>query len=361
MDLIDHQNVLLPIGISFYTFHSISYLIDVYYNRAEPQKNILNMALYITLFTQLVAGPIIRYSVFAPQLFERKTDWDKFAKGVERFIIGLGKKVLIANTLARIADAGFSQDTEHMNIYLSWASSIAYTFQIYFDFSGYSDMAIGLSKMFGFDFPENFNFPYLAKSIKEFWTRWHISLSSFFKDYVYIPLGGNKVGIKRTYINLLVVFILTGFWHGANFTFLLWGLMHGFFIVIERIGFEKILSKLPSFLRIFYAFFIVMLAWIAFKSNNIAEAKLFYQSLFVSTNSANINIVASYFSTDMIVFSVLAIVFSFVDFRKLPMPKGLILQNVFGRTKTIWLLAVFAFSLIYLISSTFNPFIYYQF
>jgi alginate O-acetyltransferase complex protein AlgI len=282
---VSSPGLILPIGISFYTFHSISYIIDVYTKKSPAQRNIFNMALYIVLFTQLIAGPIIRYNVFSPQLFGRNINFEKFANGVERFIVGLGKKVLIANTIGRIADAAFSQNISEMDAILSWTGILCYTFQIYFDFSGYSDMAIGLSKIFGFEFPENFNKPYTSISIRDFWRRWHISLSSFFRDYLYIPLGGNQKGKRRTYINLIIVFFLTGLWHGANYTFIAWGLIHGGFLLLERGGLERTLQKIPVFLQRLYAFLIVVLAWVPFRSDNISYSSHFLEEsvLFLGT------------------------------------------------------------------------------
>ncbi len=354
------NNIVLPIGISFYTFHSISYLMDIYHKKSHAQKNILYMALYIVFFPQLVAGPIIRYNTFAPQLFDRKANLYQFCLGIERFIIGLGKKVLIANTLARIADESFNQDPNSMSTVLSWIGAVCYTFQIYFDFSGYSDMAIGLSKMFGFEFPENFNLPYIADSIKDFWKRWHISLSSFFRDYVYIPLGGNKKGNKRTYLNLIIVFLLTGFWHGANYTFIIWGMIHGFFLLIERIGFDKILLKMPLFLRRLYTFIIVLLAWIPFRSDTITQAYNYYRSLLYNNSNIKLHLVASYFTTDFIIMLFVAIIsafklFGFVKF------KNIVGSNTSQVINACFLLFILFFSVIYIMSGTYNPFIYYQF
>jgi alginate O-acetyltransferase complex protein AlgI len=354
---------ILPIGISFYTFHSISYLVDVYYKKVPAQTNVFSMALYIVLFTQLVAGPIVRYSVFAPQLTARKINSLLFIEGIERFIIGLGKKVIIANTLARFADAAFTQDTSNMSTLLCWMGAIAYTFQIYFDFSGYSDMAIGLSKLFGFNFPENFNLPYIASSIKDFWKRWHISLSSFFRDYLYIPLGGNKKGNARTYFNLILVFLLTGFWHGANYTFIIWGVIHGFFLLLERLGFEKILLKLPQFISSSYTFLIVVLAWIPFRADNMGFAWDYYKNLFPNTHDLKLNYIGSFFTTDLIVVSILAILLAFNIHTLLhqliqKLDKEM---RIMYPMKAAYLIAILFLCAMYLISGTYNPFIYYQF
>ncbi|MGZ3941962.1 MAG: MBOAT family O-acyltransferase, partial [Bacteroidia bacterium] len=357
------SHIVLPIGISFYSFHSISYLIDVFHKKSDAQKNIFDMALYIVLFSQLVAGPIIRYNVFAPQLLQRRSSMLQFSVGVERFITGLGKKVLIANTLARLADESFSQNLGSMSTLLSWLGALCYTFQIYFDFSGYSDMAIGLSKMFGFEFPENFNLPYIASSIQDFWKRWHISLSSFFRDYLYIPLGGNKKGKVRTYINMVIVFLLTGFWHGANYTFILWGLLHGTFLLIERTGFKDFLERIPMFLRRSYTFIIVLLLWIPFRSDNIKYSMSFFRSLLPNGNDLKLDLVGSYFTTDFIIALSVAFILAFnlhsligkLLARLIPAP------GIGGIISTFFLFSVLFFSAVYLIAGTYNPFIYYQF
>ncbi|MGL4981751.1 MAG: MBOAT family O-acyltransferase, partial [Treponemataceae bacterium] len=228
------KELIMPIGISFYTFQAISYLIDIYRKPALVQKNLFNLGLYITFFPQLIAGPIVRYHDINNQILLRKSSLNDFVYGVERFIIGLGKKVLLANTFAVVADGIYNLPFEQYDAYYAWIAIIAYSLQIFYDFSGYSDMAIGLGKMFGFTFLENFNYPYMAQSITDFWRRWHISLSSWFKDYVYIPLGGNRKGKFRTSINLYVVFLLTGIWHGAAFSFIVWGLGHGTLLFLEK-------------------------------------------------------------------------------------------------------------------------------
>jgi alginate O-acetyltransferase complex protein AlgI len=323
------------------------------------------MALYIVLFTQLIAGPIIRYNVFSPQLHSRVINLEKIVIGIERFIIGLGKKVLIANTLGRIADDAFSQDVLHMDPLLSLLGIICYTFQIYFDFSGYSDMAIGLSRMIGFNFPENFNFPYTATSIKDFWQRWHISLSTFFRDYLYISLGGNRKGKIRTLINLLIVFFLTGLWHGANYTFIVWGLLHGCFLLVERTGFDNILKKLPVILQKCYAFIIVMLIWIPFRANTSTYAWHYFTGLF--HNNGNYKLIESYFTTDTIVALAIAVLSSFGILKGIyffivqKVQTSTLLLNLDQTLKYAFLLAILFLSSIYLVSLTYNPFIYYQF
>jgi alginate O-acetyltransferase complex protein AlgI len=273
----------LPLGISFYTFHGLTYNIDIYYRRARPQT-LFNVALYKMFFPQLIAGPIVRYNIVAEALSNRGVSVEGFALGVQRFIVGLAKKVLIANTLAVPADMIFATPAEDLTTPLAWLGIICYTLQIYYDFSGYSDMAIGLAKMFGFPFPENFNFPYAARSIRDFWRRWHMTLSGFFRDYVYIPLGGNRHGPLRTYLNLILIFFLTGLWHGASWNFVIWGLMHGAFLILERSGFERILERLPAAVGTAYTLTVVIIAWVFFRAPDIPHALSF---LTVMGGSAN--------------------------------------------------------------------------
>ena len=261
----------LPIGISFFTFQAMSYVIDVYRHKVEPQRKLLNVALYISFFPQLIAGPIVRYREINDQIEQRSVSMDDFAQGARRFIYGLGKKVLIANVMAEGADALFALEVGNVTGGMAWLAAILYTFQIYYDFSGYSDMAIGLGRMFGFRFSENFNYPYISRSIREFWRRWHISLSTWFKEYVYIPLGGNRRGTARTYLNLLIVFALTGIWHGAGVTFLLWGLYHGALSIVERLGLDKLLKKLGPFAFV-YAFVAAVFGWVLFRVEDVGTA-----------------------------------------------------------------------------------------
>jgi alginate O-acetyltransferase complex protein AlgI len=264
--------IALPIGISFFTFHAISYVVDVYRQDAAAQKRPVEAALYLLVFPQLVAGPIVRYRQIAAQLSERVRTTEDFAYGVRRFLIGLAKKMLIANTLARPADQIFAMPAAELTAAHAWTGIACYTLQIYFDFSGYSDMAIGLGRMFGFRFPENFNYPYIASSIQDFWRRWHMSLSAWFRDYVYIPLGGNRTSTGRLYFNLLLVFFLCGLWHGAAWTFVVWGLYHGAFLVIERVGLATPLNALPRPIRHAYAVLVVMIGWVFFRADTLAGA-----------------------------------------------------------------------------------------
>ena len=264
--------ILLPIGISFFTFHAISYVVDVYRQDASAQKRPVKAALYLLVFPQLIAGPIVRYRQIADQLSSRVTSLDDFAYGVRRFIIGLSKKMLIANTLAAPADQIFAMPAAELTALHAWTAVVCYTLQIYFDFSGYSDMAIGLGRMFGFRFPENFNYPYTATSIQDFWRRWHMSLSAWFRDYVYIPLGGNRTSTARMYFNLVLVFFLCGLWHGASWTFAVWGLYHGVFLVLERVGLAACVGVMPKPLRHAYAVLVVMVGWVFFRADTLSRA-----------------------------------------------------------------------------------------
>lgn len=275
--------VHLPLGISFFTFHSLSYVIDIYRREVRALKNPVDFALYITFFPQAIAGPIVRYHDVARQLVERVVTRDGFANGVRRFILGLGKKMLIANIVAVPADAIFGLPANQLTPGLAWLGVVCYTLQIYFDFSGYSDMAIGLARMFGFQFLENFNYPYVAQSITDFWRRWHISLSSWYRDYLYIPLGGNRLGSLRTYVNLVTVFFLCGLWHGASWTFIFWGLFHGVFLVIERMGLGKVLGAVWAPLRHIYTLLVVMVGWVFFRAATLPQALTFVHALLGQT------------------------------------------------------------------------------
>jgi alginate O-acetyltransferase complex protein AlgI len=273
---VDHALALdpvpLPIGISFFTFHALSYVVDVYRKTVTPQKNFLDMGLYIALFPQLVAGPIVRYHDISPQLKNRTVNVEDFAIGVERFVFGLGKKVLLANPMGAMADQIFSLQIVELSSPAAWLGILCYSLQIYFDFSGYSDMAIGLARMFGFHLLENFNYPYISCSIREFWRRWHISLSNWFRDYLYIPLGGNRKGSFRTGLNLVTVFFLCGFWHGASWNFIIWGLIYGFFLVLERGRLGKKLGLMPVMVQRLYTLLVVVNAWVFFRAETLEHA-----------------------------------------------------------------------------------------
>ncbi|XCN75003.1 MAG: MBOAT family protein [Candidatus Electrothrix aestuarii] len=274
------NEVHLPIGISFFTFQAMSYLIDLYRQEYKAQKNPLYLGLYISLFPQLIAGPIVRYRDIAEHIKKRTVSLHDFACGAERFIFGLGKKVLIANPMGQMADHIFGMQAAQLSTGTAWLGVICYTLQIYFDFSGYSEMAIGLGRMFGFHFLENFNYPYISRSIREFWRRWHISLSTWFRDYLYIPLGGNRHGNKRTSLNLLIVFLLCGLWHGASWNFILWGLMYGFFLVVERGKWGRILAGIHPLGQHCYTLLVVINGWVFFRLEQLAEAGSYFSVMY---------------------------------------------------------------------------------
>jgi alginate O-acetyltransferase complex protein AlgI len=276
---IPNPGVALPIGISFFTFQALSYLIDVYRRAVPAERNLVNLALYISMFPQLIAGPIVRYEQVAARIRQRQVTMPGFASGVERFVIGLAKKMLLANPAGAVADAAFAAPPDGLTAGFAWLGLAGYTVQIYFDFSGYSDMAIGLGRMFGFDYPENFRYPYCARSLREFWRRWHISLSTWFRDYLYLPLGGNRRGEARTWWNLFVVFTLCGLWHGANWNFLLWGWWHGGFLIAERAGLGRLLDRLPAPLQHAYTLVVVMVGWALFRADTPGRAVAYLQAM----------------------------------------------------------------------------------
>jgi alginate O-acetyltransferase complex protein AlgI len=299
----------LPIGISFYTFHAISYLVDTYRGRVRPQKSLLDFALYVSLFPQLVAGPIVRYHDISGQIAERRTTLEAFAGGARRFAIGLGKKVLVANTLAVSVDALFALPESELTASLAWLAAGLYTLQIYFDFSAYSDMAIGLGHLFGFRLPENFDYPYVSRSVTEFWRRWHMSLSSWFRDYLYVPLGGNRRGPLRTRLNLVLVFFLCGLWHGASVNFVVWGLYHGTWLMLERGRFGRALARAPRPLAHLYALLVVVVGWVPFRAKTMSAALVHLHAMLgMGATTALLHTPASYLHTDVrlaIVFGVL--------------------------------------------------------
>ena len=302
------NNILLdlPIGISFYTFQIISYIVDLYKGKVKVQKNIISLALYISLFPQLIAGPIVRYETVCNELDNRKETLKDCSYGLKSFIIGLSKKVLISNQMAVIADYVF--DKGILGTSIVWIAALAYTFQIYFDFSGYSDMAIGLGKMFGFNFLENFNYPYISKSITEFWRRWHISLGSWFRDYVYIPLGGSRKGNKILIRNLLIVWALTGIWHGASWNFVIWGLMFGIILIIEKLFLSKYLERLPSIFKRLYVLIIVMISFIIFNASTMKEAFTNITGLFGANGESFVNSYTLYYLKNYLVIIIAAII-----------------------------------------------------
>ena len=349
--------VIMPIGISFYTFQAMSYLIDVYRGKVRAQSDVFRLALYITLFPQLVAGPIVKYHDVAEQLSRRSITPDKVLYGVRRFIIGLAKKVLIANTLGIVADAIFAQPVADFDVLTAWVGALAYSLQLFYDFSGYSDMAIGLGAMFGFKFFENFNYPYISKSISEFWQRWHISLSSWFKEYLYIPLGGNRNGTARTIFNLAVVFLATGIWHGAEWTFVAWGVWHGAFVILEKLsGWHK--TSRFKLLHHAYCLLVLLVGWVIFRAENLTYAYAYLQNMFGLLSSHNItNEIGAYVDNfELIVFAV-AIICALPLFKNMVAVKSLWADLAVN----IWLLILFMLSTAALASSTYNPFIYFRF
>lgn len=362
------KNIVLPIGISFYTFQGLTYIVDVYREDAEVQKNPIKLGLYIAMFPQLIAGPIIRYKDIENQISERSCNVDKCFYGIGRFVQGLAKKAVIANTIAEVADRIFAQPAGELSVATAWLGVICYTFQIYFDFSGYSDMAIGLGKILGFDFTENFDYPYSAISITEFWRRWHISLSSFFRDYVYIPLGGNRRGGGRTYINLALVFLLTGLWHGASFNFILWGLWHGAFIVLERFNMKYRFIRAKEkkgvvILKYIYTMLVVMVGWVFFRSDTIEYAIQFIGRMFNLYPSSQIGFKVGWY-LDKYIFAILciALVVSLGMVRKF---RNFINEKIGEKIlllgQSVKMLILMLVSIIYVITSTYNPFIYFKF
>ncbi len=364
--------LLLPIGISFYTFQAISYLIDVFKKRTPVQRNFINLALYISLFPQLIAGPIVRYNDIAGQLTNRANNLSNFTSGIQRFVIGLAKKVLIANQFALLADTAFDLPPENLSAFIAWAGIIAYSLQIYYDFSGYSDMAIGLGRMFGFRLLENFNFPYIAQSIREFWKRWHISLTNWFRDYLYIPLGGNRKGEVRTYVNLLIVFFVTGIWHGASWNFVAWGMVHGSFMILERLGLGKLLSKIWQPFRHIYTIFVVIMAWVLFRANDFSHAWDYYSALF-STRDININydVLPLFLNDEVYTTFVIALLSSTTIWvaiyyygRRISLENqriGFYLRPVWTFMILVFITGVMLVSTTYLIANSYNPFIYFRF
>ena len=362
--------VLLPIGISFFTFHAISYVVDVYRRDATAQKRPVEAALYLLVFPQLIAGPIVRYRQIATQLTSRVTTTSDFACGIRRFVIGLAKKMLIANTLAVPADEIFAMPAAEVTAAHAWIGIVCYTLQIYFDFSGYSDMAVGLGRMFGFHFPENFNYPYIASSVQDFWRRWHMSLSAWFRDYVYIPLGGNRASAGRTYFNLVLVFFLCGLWHGASWTFVAWGLFHGLFLVIERLGVARRLVQMPAAVRHAYLLAVVMVGWVFFRAESIGGALAMLAAMIGLGGSVPAVYAPGWYLNNQVLLALAAgiagstpIVPRLAEWwsQSLPgreEPALAALPSVLGAAA---LIALFAGSLASSAAQTYNPFIYFRF
>ena len=354
-EIMSVPQIALPIGISFFTFQAISYIVDVYRKDTEYSKSVVNVALYIAFFPQLIAGPIVKYRDINQQIEKRQANWVKVSNGFRRFIYGLAKKVLVSNVLGLCVDTIYSNDLSFIDYKVAWIGALAYTFQIYYDFSGYSDMAIGLGKMFGFDILENFNYPYVSKSISEFWRSWHISLGSWFREYLYIPLGGNRKGEIRTYINLCIVFFLTGLWHGANLTFVFWGLYHGFFRIIERLGFDKWLKK-HNVLATIYCFLVVNFGWVIFRSTSIINSLRYLARMILPFKYNNSTLEMYTFLNLKVVFiGVVAI-----------LGAGCVPKKIADKWKNsipeaIYCVVLLILCLASIASNTYNPFIYFQF
>ncbi|MBQ7521852.1 MAG: MBOAT family protein [Clostridia bacterium] len=354
-------DIVLPIGISFFTFQAMSYVIDVYRQKGEVQTNILYVGLYISFFPQLIAGPIVRYETIADEIKNRKETLDDFFDGFARFVIGLSKKVLLANSFGVIADQAFYVETINtISVMFSWLGIIAYTMQIFFDFSGYSDMAIGLGKMFGFHFLENFDYPYVSLSITEFWRRWHISLGTWFRDYLYFPLGGNRCSKLRNIFNLFVVWFLTGLWHGANMTFIVWGLMYFALLVIEKItGIHKKNGKVLNIFKWFYTIFFVMIGWVIFRADSLAIAVVYIKDLFgLSGNVFADGVFKGWLMQNMILL-IIGILLCTPIFKLLSEKTKD--NNIIGFIRVGGLIGLFVLSVASLFSSSYNPFIYFNF
>ncbi|EOS69077.1 hypothetical protein C818_02954 [Lachnospiraceae bacterium MD308] len=364
-NILPKTNISLPIGISFFTFQAMSYVIDVYKEKVKPQS-LFDVALYVSFFPQLVAGPIVRYGVIGDKLYDREYSIQQITEGIEKFIIGLGKKVIISNQMAIVADTAFNAVSSgaDISITFAWIGALAYTLQIYFDFDGYSQMAIGLGKMFGFDFPENFNYPYIAKSITEFWRRWHISLSTWFRDYLYIPLGGSRVDSMGKHIrNLLIVWLATGIWHGANWTFVLWGFIYFVLLVFEKYtSIYRYIQKAPASIRQIYTMFFVIIAWVLFRSETLTLAKD-YLFIMLGKNSVFVDRHAIQYLGEYKVFFIFAILYSLAFFKyiKRKMEKKMLNQRIILCLTPFMYIMVFAISVTYLVTGGYNPFIYFNF
>ncbi len=361
VDKLSFREIALPVGISFYTFQALSYVVDVYRGTVKAQKNIFHLALYISFFPQLIAGPIVKYRDVCDQIEDRRCTAEGMAYGIKRFSYGLAKKMIFANTFAETVDWMMEKPLGQLGTVNAWILAILYTLQIYFDFSGYSDMAIGLGKMFGFDFMENFNYPYISKSIREFWRRWHISLSTWFREYLYIPIGGNRKGQLRTYVNLLIVFFATGLWHGAGATFIIWGLYHGFFLVIERMGFGKILEKNRlGIINHIYTALVVVVGWVFFRADTISDAMTILHQMF-GFNSG-LYPVTLFINKKVLFLAALGVMFSGVVQSMCPKLREHLYDARKIITVDILVMAVLIFiCTMYLVSSTYNPFIYFRF
>ncbi len=348
--------ITLPVGISFYTFQTMSYTLDIYFKKAKVQKNIFSFGTYVTMFPQLIAGPIVRYREVDEALREREHNFESAARGIERFVCGLAKKVLLANTAGLFYES-FSKSVETTpSVLAAWSALVFYAFQIYFDFSGYSDMAIGLGRTLGFKFPENFNYPYISRSITEFWRRWHITLSTWFKEYLYIPLGGNRKGKGRTFLNLFAVWFLTGFWHGASWNFILWGLYFCLLLIIEKAFLQKFLEKIPKVFSHIYFIFFILIGWFIFISCDIANPIEFLKVMF---SAPLISQTAVYEIIRGGIFLIVLALASTPVFRKIY--EKVSCKKGFNTAKLVLIISAFFICVAYLVDSSYNPFLYFRF
>lgn len=358
---IPYKELALPIGISFYTFQTLSYIIDVYRGTAEVQKNFVSFGTYVTMFPQLIAGPIVRYQDIDKQLRKRTISMYKFGQGMAWFLRGLGKKVLLANNIGMMFDSIHAMGADERSVLTAWLGCLAYTMQIYFDFSGYSDMAIGLGKMFGFEFMLNFNYPYISKSLTEFWRRWHISLGTWFREYVYIPLGGNRVSAAKHIRNIMVVWMLTGLWHGAAWNFVFWGLYHGIVQLIEKKVLNNVLEKLPNFVQILYTFIIVMIGWVMFFCTSLKDLGVYLGNMIGIGGHGFIDSTGLYYLFTNLILIIICFIAcgptAWKKIQKCALKAGKARQVV----ATIAYIAIFILSLAYLVNATYNPFLYFRF
>ncbi len=355
----DLLKIALPIGISFYTFQAMSYTIDVYRNDVRVQKNLIDFGMYITMFPQLIAGPIVRYADVQDQLAERSVTTADFSEGVMRFVVGLGKKVLLANQMGAVWSEIYALGGD-VSALIAWTGAIAYTFQIYFDFSGYSDMAIGLGRMFGFKFPENFRYPYQSVSITDFWRRWHITLSTWFKEYLYIPLGGNRCGLARQALNLLIVWSLTGFWHGAGWNFVMWGLYYFVILFIEKLFLLKALDKLPKLFRHVYALLLIVIGWVIFASDDVGVLLPYLGSMFGANGAVGGMDVYTLF-TKAVLLIICCVASTELPKRLFLSATGAMNEKAAFTIKSVMTIALLALSMILLIGDSYNPFLYFRF
>ena len=358
LDFIHPLGIALPIGISFYTFQTMSYPIDIYRGDSHVQKNFVSFGTFVALFPQLIAGPIIRYKDVATQLDFRAKSPDQFASGVRRFTIGLAKKVLVANNIGKLWDTYSVMASSDLTFVGSWIGIVAFSLQIYFDFSGYSDMAIGLGRMIGFEFMENFNYPYISKSVTEFWRRWHISLGTWFRDYVYIPLGGNRKGKYRQLLNITIVWALTGFWHGANWTFMLWGLYYAAFLIFEKLYWLKVLDKAPKFIGHVYTVIVAICGWVLFQLSSLSECGKYYKAMFGFGNGGFIAPTDAYYFASFVFIFIIAVIAC------TPLAKNLFnrLPDKFKSVATpVLVVLTLVVCTAYLVDATYNPFLYFRF